>query len=149
MGVSTLRAMADNYSDRDCLVCGVMDARCNQVYNAIFEISNGKITRLCEDRALLCDELKSELEKLAKAQDKDIIIVGDGADVFYPFVSEIPKVKKADTKKQFQNAVGVAFSALENFKNGEILTPDNLLPIYLRLPQAERELKNKKGAEEK
>lgn len=149
VGVSTLRAMAENYSDRDCLICGVMDARCNQVYNAIFEISNGKITRLCEDRALLCDELKSELEKLAKAQDKDIIIVGDGADVFYPFVSEIPKVKKADTKKQFQNAVGVAFSALENFKNGEILTPDNLLPIYLRLPQAERELKNKKGAEEK
>jgi len=149
VGVSTLRAMAENYSDRECLVCGVMDARCNQVYNAIFEIKNGEITRLCDDRALLCDELKAELENLVKEQSKDIIIVGDGADVFYPFVSEIPEVKKVDSKKQFQNAVGVAFSAMENFKNGETLTPDKLLPIYLRLPQAERELKSKKGAEEK
>lgn len=149
VGVSTLRAMAENYSDRECLVCGVMDARCNQVYNAIFEIKNGEITRLCDDRALLCDELKAELENLVKEQSKDIIIVGDGADVFYPFVSEIPEVKKADSKKQFQNAVGVAFSAMENFKSGETLTPDKLLPIYLRLPQAERELKSKKGAEEK
>lgn len=147
VGVSTLRAMAENYSDTDCLVCAVMDARCKQVYNGIFDITNGVISRLCEDRALLCDELKAELEDLANKKDKDIIIIGDGADVFYPFVSGMAKVKKADIKKQFQNAVGVAFTALENFKKGETVNPENLLPVYLRLTQAERELKNKKGAE--
>ena len=147
VGVSTLRAMAENYRDTDCLVCAVMDARCNQVYNGIFDISDGLITPLCDDRALLCDELKSELEELIKKYGKDIIIVGDGTDVFYPFVENISKIKRSDTKKQFQNAVGVAFTALEKFQKGETISPDDLLPIYLRLPQAERELKNKKGAE--
>ena len=34
--VSTLEAMAQNYSDTICIVCAVMDARCNQVYNGLF-----------------------------------------------------------------------------------------------------------------
>ena len=38
-GVSTLLSLAFNYRDTDCIVCAVMDARCSQVYNAIFEIS--------------------------------------------------------------------------------------------------------------
>ena len=53
------------------------------------------------------------------------------------------------TLEEFYNELQNKLTDLENFKNGEILTPDNLLPIYLRLPQAERELKNKKGAEKK
>ena len=44
--VSTLYAMAENYRDTDCTVCAGMDARCGQVYNAIFKIKNRKITRL-------------------------------------------------------------------------------------------------------
>lgn len=147
VGVSTLRAMAENYTDTDCIVCGVMDARCNQVYNAIFDISEGVVTRLCEDRALLCDELKKEIENLSQNREKCVIIIGDGADVFYPFVEDIDNVFKADVKKQFQNAVGVAFASYQAFKKGETVSPEALLPVYLRLPQAERELKNKRSQE--
>ena len=45
--VSTLEGMAENFADRDCVVCAVMDARCNQFYNALFKIKNGQITRIC------------------------------------------------------------------------------------------------------
>ena len=140
--VSTLRAMAENYSDTECVVCAVMDARCNQVYNALFKISEGEITRLCDDRALLCDELANEVKTLA-AQGNRIIVVGDGAEVFYPFVAETENVKIADGQRRFQNAVGVASAARERFEKNEILTPEELQPVYLRLPQAERELKRK------
>ena len=45
---------------------------------------------------------------------------------------------------EFQNAVGVGYTAIECFEKGEVLSPNELLPFYLRLPQAERELKLKK-----
>ena len=144
VGVSTLRAMAENYRDTNCIICAVMDARCNQVYNALFRINDGGVTRLCEDRALLCDELKAELERDYIDKDEKIIIVGDGLEVFYPFVAEYDNVIRADEQRRFQNAVGVGLSAVEEFKNGKTIGPEELLPIYLRLPQAERELKLKK-----
>ena len=145
VAVSTLRAMAENYSDTDCLVCAVMDARCSQVYNAIFDINEGQITRICEDRALMCQELAEELKKLSQNEKKCVIIVGDGADIFYPFVKDIKNIKKAHPIRQYQNAVGVGFAAIKNFKNNQTLSPNELLPLYLRLPQAERELKAKEN----
>ena len=144
VGVSTLRAMAENYSDTDCLVCAVMDARCNQVYNALFDISGGVITRVCEDRALLCGELKAEIENYCLNNEKRVIIVGDGTQVFYPFVKEIQNVFEACEQRRYQNAVGVGIAAADDFKNEKTISPEELLPIYLRLPQAERELKLKK-----
>ncbi len=140
VGVSTLRAMAENYKNTDCIVCAVMDARCNQVYNALFEIRNGEINRLSEDRALLCDELKEEIINL---KNQKIIIVGDGTDVFYPFVSDLKNIIKSDIGHRYQNAVGVGFAASEEIKTGNTTLPNQLLPVYLRLPQAERELKSK------
>ncbi len=143
-GVSTLLSLAFNYRDTDCIVCAVMDARCNQVYNAIFEISGGKITRLCEDRAVLCEELAENLKKVSQNGEKRVIIVGDGTDVFFPFAENIPGVCKSAPERRYQNAVSAALAAEDIFKNGLSVTPDKLLPVYLRLPQAERELKKKK-----
>lgn len=143
VAVSTLRAMAENYSDTDCYICAVMDARCNQVYNALFEIENGKITRLCEDRALLCDELAKEIESLSHNAKKSIIIVGDGTDIFYPFVEDLKNAQKSAPQRRFQNATSVGFCSLEDFEAGNTIKSQELLPFYLRLPQAERELKAK------
>lgn len=145
VAVSTLFAMAQNYSDTDCIICAVMDARCNQLYNAIFDIENGEITRLCEDRALMCDELLEEIKNISQSTDKCVIIVGDGADIFYNAAKDIKNIKKAHPIRQYQNAVGVGFASLDAFKKGETLSPNDLLPFYLRLPQAERELKAKQG----
>lgn len=141
VGVSTLLSMAYNYIDSDAIVCAVMDARCNQVYNALFKIENGVITRLCDDRALMFEELADDLKNYS---DQKIIIVGDGADIFYPTVPEFKNVKIADSINRYQNAVGVAFAALDKIKSGDTVSYNRLLPVYLRLPQAERELKLKK-----
>ena len=144
--VSTLFAMAMPFKNFDCTVCAVMDARCNQVYNALFKIENNTITRLTEDRALLCDELKSEIEKISSSEK--IIIVGDGADIFYPFVKERINVTKADEAVKFQNAVGVGFASITDIEKKNTVSPASLLPVYLRLPQAERELKKKPNSQE-
>lgn len=142
--VSTLDGMAELFSDRNCVVCAVMDARCNQFYNALFEIKNGVITRLCEDRALLSSELKVDILNISS--DKEIIICGDGADLFYKNLYELKNVKLAPENLKFQSAVGVGFFAHKNIDTIEVVSAENLLPKYLRLPQAERELKAKTEA---
>lgn len=143
VAVSTLRAMSQNYCDTDCIVCAVMDARCNQVYNALFEIENGIVKRLCDDRALLCDELTEEIASISENNTKNIIIVGDGTNIFYPFVEKYKNVRKSSPQGRFQNAASVGLVAEECFNKGETIKADALLPFYLRLPQAERELKAK------
>lgn len=143
VAVSTLRAMAENYNGVDCIVCAVMDARCNQVYNALFEINGDNIIRLCDDRALLCEELANEIKNLSQNHDKCVIIVGDGTDIFYPFVETYKNVRKSAPQNRFQNAVGVGLVAFDSFQKGETIEASALLPFYLRLPQAERELKAK------
>ena len=141
VAVSTLSAMAELYKSQNAVICAVMDARCNQVYNALFEVKDGVLTRLCEDRALMCEGLANELK--TNFSDKKIIITGDGADLFYPYLSEQNNITVADEFTKFQNAIGVAFSAIDAIKNGDTVSPADLLPVYLRLPQAERELKKK------
>ncbi|MBE6729551.1 MAG: tRNA (adenosine(37)-N6)-threonylcarbamoyltransferase complex dimerization subunit type 1 TsaB [Ruminococcaceae bacterium] len=142
IAVSTLNAIAYNFIDRDAIVCAVMDARCNQVYGALFRVKNGKIKRLCEDIAENADIFK---ERILKSRARcPIIIAGDGAEMFYPKVMSKKNVSKAHASLVFQNAVGVALAATEKYNLGDTVSAEKLLPVYLRLPQAERELKNKK-----
>ena len=57
VAVSTLESMAYNLLGYDCIVCALMDARCNQFYNAFFRVKGDVVTRLCEDRALLFEDI--------------------------------------------------------------------------------------------
>lgn len=138
--VSTLEALA-NCADIDgFVICPVMDARCMQVYTALFEKLDGEIRRVTEDSPKTLEELSEELEKI----DKKILLIGDGADISYKFLAE----KGLDVRKfseifKFQHASGVAITAFRNYNRGEeAVSADNLIPSYLRLSQAERELKS-------
>ena len=128
-GVSTLRAMAENARQLTGIVCAVMDARCGQVYNALFR---------AEDRALPIAELLEE----CKTFTEKIYLVGDGAELCYKTFAAI-RAELLLPQLRFQRASGVAMAAQEMVENGQTVTPDALMPIYLRLPQAERELKAK------
>lgn len=137
--VSTLEAMAQNLSHLDCVVCAVMDARCNQVYNALFSCENQKAERLCEDRALPIDELKKEIECI----QKPVYLVGDGAELCYKSFCDLKNVVLAPPALRFQKASGVCTVAINKYKNEETLSAEQLMPQYLRLPQAQRELKKR------
>lgn len=133
ISVSTLEAMPYNCIQENCKVVAVMDARCNQVYNANFSINNGVITRLCDDRALSIDDLYEEI----KAIDNKIILVGDGAELCYnSYKEKSSNIVLAAEHIRFQNATGVALAAL----NKKAISAEELMPVYLRLPQAQREL---------
>ena len=52
LGVSTLEAMAWGARALGGDLCCVMDARAGQVYNALFTVEDGRVHRLCDDRAI-------------------------------------------------------------------------------------------------
>lgn len=135
-GVSTLEAAAYNFIDENCLVSVSMDARCNQVYTALFRCDNSKIIRLCEDKAASVDELCEELS----AYDEKIYLAGDGAEIcFNKFKEKLNNVVLSGENRRYQRAYGAALAALNNEEL--FSSSSSLAPVYLRLPQAERELK--------
>lgn len=145
MAVSTLESMAYNLVLTDCIVCAVMDARRNQVYNAMFSIEYGEVHRLCDDRAISLEELKKEIAE--QYEGKRVILVGDGSTVAMRELMDLQRsVEMAPESLRFQRASSVTSAALSRIQAGE--KPKNsaeLLPSYLRLSQAERERQEKQA----
>lgn len=140
VAVSTLYAMAQNLIMSNGIVCSVMDARCNQVYNALFECEDSHITRITEDRAISINDLKDEILKY----NKKVYLIGDGADICYNAMSgDLPNIQITPLHLRYQHSYGTAICALEAYSKGECISSETLAPMYLKLPQAERELKNK------
>ena len=67
-------------------------------------------------------------------------VVGDGAGLCYNYLLEqdVP-CRMAPPQLVMQNAVGVALAAEEMAAAGQVTTARDLVPVYLRLSQAERE----------
>ncbi len=129
VAVSTLEAIAFNFVQIDGIICTCMDARCKQVYNALFKSENGRITRLCDDRAIAAASLAEELSTLGGR----VILAGDGAELMNAFTDG--KYKLAPPTLRFQRGSGVCLAA----EDKPDIAAAALMPSYLRLPQAERE----------
>jgi len=132
-GVSTLEAMAKNMGIYEGIVCAVMDARRNQVYNALFRVENGNFSRITEDRAVSLAELGTELAQM----EGPVYLVGDGSMVAKAALGD--RVVMPAEHRMHQRAAGVAMVAAEMIAAGAICDAESLQPNYLRLSQAERE----------
>lgn len=134
VGVSTLEAMAWNGVNRGegALVCCCMDARRSQVYNALFTVRDGKPERLVPDRAISLEELAADLAARAETP----FLVGDGAMLVSEYLTDrAMRSALAAGPMLHQSAWGVCMAAMGK----EPESAGALLPVYLRLSQAERE----------
>ena len=135
-GVSTLESMALTLGIYEGYVCACMDARRNQVYNALFYVNCGVMERHSEDRAIALSDLKTELEHL----DGPIFLVGDGSNLTYNTLCDaIPELILPPEHRLHQRASGVALAAAKKIAAGESGDAAAMTPNYLRLSQAERE----------
>ena len=131
-GVSTLEAMARNLAHMDALIVCAMDARRNQVYNALFEAKNGVLTRLTPDRAIAVAELAEEL----RGETRRLLVLGDGGQLCRDGLAQLGvESELAPAQLLYQNAVGVGLAA----EHGTPVSAQELAPVYLRISQAERE----------
>ena len=139
-GVSTLEAMARGVAVGDGVICAAMDARRSQVYTALFQVENGRMTRMLEDSALSIEALGEQMKKL----EKTIFFVGDGAELCYNTLGLSGNTRiLLPEHLRMQRAAGVALLAWERAARGEMPSGAVLTPNYLRLSQAERERNQK------
>lgn len=141
--VSTLDSIAFNCKDKNGLVVAVMDARRNQVYNANYIVSDGKAEKIIKDRSILIKDLYLEISEY----DGDVFVIGDGQDKVKEFFEENhmtqDNFKFPDYYDNLQKGINtslIAYGDFENSKSGE-----EILPSYLKLSQAEQELRKKRG----
>lgn len=135
--VSTLESMAYNLPFFDGIVCPVMDARCNQVYTAMFKNDKEcKVNRLTDDEAMSIDELC----EIIKKTDEKVIFVGDGAELCYNRMKDCcDNVFIASQHIRMQRASSVAVCSVDKERKNS----KNVSVNYIRLPQAQRELAKK------
>ena len=133
--VSTLEAMAQNVAHMEALAVCAMDARRGQIYNALFTARDGRLTRRTPDRAIALPDLAEEL----RGESLPLVIVGDGAALCERALREagIP-CRLAPAHLVMQSAVSVALCGEEMARAGKLVSAQELLPVYLRPPQAQR-----------
>ena len=135
IGVSTLESMAWPLSHVNGIIVCAMDARRQQIYNAVFRAQSGALIRLREDRAISLADAAEDLREF----EEPITIVGDGAVLAFNFFTKAGiSCALAPAHLRFQSAVGVALAA-EAAGSEALISAQELTPNYLRLSQAERE----------
>ncbi|MGI5963182.1 MAG: tRNA (adenosine(37)-N6)-threonylcarbamoyltransferase complex dimerization subunit type 1 TsaB [Lawsonibacter sp.] len=154
IGVSTVKGLAWP-ADKDCAPCSTlesmawqlahleghlivcaMDARRGQFYNALFLAEQGRLRRVAPDRAIGAVELAEELKNYKNSK----IVVGDGAQLCYNTLMEQGiALELAPQPLRMQSAWGVARAAEELVAKGALVKGRDLVPMYHRLSQAERE----------
>ncbi len=133
IGVSSLDALQHNCSLFDGIVCPIIDARHGEVYNALY--SSGKL--ITNYRIVSIDSLIKELV------GKKTIFCGDGAVAYKDILSNYENFIIAPQNIAMQKASSVCMCAYNRAQNGDYDNLYSLSPVYLRLSQAERELKEK------
>lgn len=136
--VSSLEAMAYNLPICDMPIAPIMDARNNQVYNGIYSLSNGEISTIRKPRAIELEALINEV----KAGDRPTVFLGDGISPYgEQLKSQLGELCiLAPQSVNMQRAASIAVLGYKMANRGELITADELVPFYLRKPQAQREL---------
>lgn len=141
--VSTLEALAHNIFMSDCVICPIMDARRAQVYNGVYEWKDGVLTVLAEPRALAIEECVADV----KDYGKKVIFLGDGVPVHREYIKESmgDMAVFAPLSCNSHRASSVASIAFERQEKAKSCFA--VAPVYLRKPQAERELEERSRQE--
>ena len=117
-----------------------MNARRSQVYNALFEVTNKGVKRLCEDRAIAIADLENELKNVSVP----IFLAGDGYDITKKGFIHVSTMDTPEPTR-IGSGYSVARLALAKYKSGVRTTDAELNPTYLRPCQAERERMEKES----
>lgn len=134
VAVSTLEALAEPLSRWGGVVCAAMDARRGQFYCALF--AGGE--RLTPDACLSAEEIRELLTR----QGKPVSVCGDGAALLTSALAD-PSIRAVHPTVRDQNALATAVCGERLFREGKAVSGKELRPVYLRVPQAERERKAK------
>ncbi len=141
ISVPTVDALAYNLYGTDRLICPVMDARRSQVYTGIYEYNRDEFRVVVSQKAVGIEKIADELNGLGR----EVIFLGDGVEVYGEKLCNRMTVpfSFAPVHLSKQRAAAVGALGIIYYNKGLTESADTHKPVYLRLSQAERELKEK------
>lgn len=136
LGINALEALAFGVGDKKALLCPIRDARAGQVYGAAFRGDK----RLMEDKVLMLPEYLQRIRALGETP----LFVGDGTEPHRQAILEtVPAASFAPAHLNTLKAGAAALLASQ--QRHQSVRAEQLAPLYLRKPQAQRERERKGG----
>ena len=157
VGVSSLEGLAYNAINdsiptlqlANTLFCSIIDAKNNNVYCGLYRYYNNCLNQMAD---LIADDIDTVISKINTIihtfdnQFYQIVFVGDGSVAYHNQLEndiDFSNLHFATVEQNNANSVSIAISAYVKYQNGEAGDTHVLSPLYLRKPQAERELEKK------
>ena len=142
IGVNSLETLCYTYIHSENLngniqfICPIINAKNGNCYTALYKYNNNSAEVVVEPIAVPLDVAIPTIKSYV---DNSVIFVGDGVSVFKDDISSsMPYSTFSDI--ELINSYSLGFAGLLKYKSGNI---ESALPLYLKKPQAERELENK------
>lgn len=149
IGISSLEALAYNINNNSNLVCSILDCKNDNCYFALYERKEKIFETLIEPQA---EDIYSTLSILKSYLDdnfenSNITFVGDGSKIYQKQIKETFKEAQiSDENLDILNSYNLGICGYEKFNNSVYIN-EEILPLYLKKPQAQRLLEEKmKGA---
>lgn len=139
VSVSSLDALAYSLISFDGIICPIMDALRDSVFTCLYKNVNGELTKLTDYSALSLEELSSLLNE----KGEKVIFTGDGLSKHKDYLkSNVNNVNFAPNHLSLIKASSLGELGMIALKNGTF-DDINSAPLYLKKPQAERELEQR------
>ena len=142
IGISSLESLAYNLKNNlnDKYVCSIIDCKNDNCYFALYENQNDTLETLIEPQAESISSALSILNSYCSdtLENQSLCFVGDGSEIYQ---NEIKKVffnaKFADTTFNVLNSYSLGLAGLA--KSNFFSDIQEVLPLYLKKPQAQRQ----------
>lgn len=146
VAVSTLEALSEAVPLPGALICPLLDARRKQVYTALYRRETRVPYGLAEVIPPSVVDLPDLLNRLASCTEL-IIFVGEGLAVYAGEISRYLQEQAlvAAAPLRYNRAGLVALRGQRLLLNNPVSSLENLLPGYLRQPEAVRRLEERKS----
>ena len=141
IGVSSLDlgAFAVAHSSRMIVPC--WDARRGEVFAAQYRSVPGGVQRITEPAVFKPEELVADL----MAVDEEVLLLGDGAERYREQFEKVSRVEIAGKGLWYPSARSLVELAHPKALREEFVTPREIEPMYIRLPDAEINWKVRDG----
>lgn len=133
IGVSSLDLGAFAAAQSRRLIMPCYDARRGEVFTASYRAVPGGVQRVTEPSVSTPDELANEV----MAVSEDVLLLGDGAQRYREIFEALRNVEFAGTSLDFPSARSLVELAHPKAMREEFVSPNEIEPLYIRLPDAE------------
>lgn len=133
IGVSSLDLLAHRVRFTRRLIAAVVDARRGEVFHAFYRPVPGGVQRVSEPRVAPPSDVVSEVV----ARGGDVLFVGDGAVQYREEFANLAGVEFADRGESLPSAGALVQLAHARALREEFVQPSEIVPLYLRRPDAE------------